>query len=85
MNSASADDFKEQICQYDWPCEQALRVAMCESTMNPRAVGGNNYGLFQINGVHGYSAEELFIPEVNIRVAYELYKSQGWGPWACKP
>lgn len=77
---------QEMICSYDWPCEQALRVAMCESTMNPNARNGPNIGLFQINYLaHRESAEALLEASYNIQVAYSIYQSQRWSPWSCKP
>jgi len=55
--------------------------------MNPLAVSpdGRNYGLFQINLVHGYAPQDLLDPAFNVRVAYALYQDQGWAPWACWP
>jgi len=62
----------------------------CESTGDPSAYNMGNYGLFQINSVHAWrvdgNLETLFNPEVNVRVAYEIYLDNGgWGSWACKP
>lgn len=75
---------------------EAVRVARCESTMNPGAVssGGGNHGLFQINEVHRDAFESVtgqsFQPSVydadaNARFARHLYDSSGWQDWACQP
>lgn len=71
---------------------QAHKIAMCESTMNPRAVSGtNDYGLFQINIVHrnsftqvtGQPWSQVFNPYYNAVFAKRLYDQQGWRPWSC--
>jgi LysM repeat protein len=72
---------------------QAVRVAMCESTMNPNAYNGvlGAAGLFQI--VPGtfastsYAGQSVYNPETNIRAAYEIFARDGysWSEWACKP
>lgn len=79
---------EELICSYPWPCQQALRIARCESTMNPRAYAAGNYGLFQINRIHlsnpAYqltSVDQLYDPQTNVRIAYDLYQRRGWQPW----
>jgi hypothetical protein len=70
--------------------EKAVRVATCESGLDPRAVspGGGNHGLFQINTVHrsrvasmGYSWSDIYDPYVNARVARTIYNERGWAPW----
>jgi len=70
--------------------EKAVRVATCESGLDPRAVssGGGNHGLFQINNVHrgrvasmGYSWSDIYDPYVNARVARTIYNESGWSPW----
>jgi hypothetical protein len=81
--------YEALICAYSWPCEQALRVAQCESSMNPRAYSAGNRGWFQIHGpshAHrvGGNLEALYDPAVNTRVAHEIWREQGWRPWpAC--
>ena len=72
----------------------ALKVANCESSMNPGAVspGGGNHGLFQINSVHraafeqrtGESFSKVYDPWWNTMYARMLFDDQGWGPWSCK-
>lgn len=73
------------ICSYDWSCGEALRVARCESTMNPMAYNAGNYGLWQLNRVHahrvGGDAELFFDPEIATATAYQIWKEQGWSPW----
>lgn len=81
-------DLETLICSYGWDCATALRVARCESTMNPGAVGGaGERGLFQIHPVHapalGDRWGQLFDPAVNVQVAFEMWSTQGWGPWTC--
>lgn len=70
----------------------AIRIAQCESGMNPRAVSStNDHGLFQINIVHrgqfeavtGAPWSSVYDPELNTIYARHLYGQQGWGPWAC--
>ena len=77
------------VCSYPWPCEWALTVMQCESTADPGAYYNGNRGLFQIGAVHadrvGGDLAALYIPEVNVRVAYEIWSEQGWAPWACRP
>lgn len=45
-------------------------------------VGCNgSFGLFQVGCLHGVSKEKLYIPEVNVKVAYDLWKTSGFTPW----
>jgi len=74
--------------------DKAIRVARCESGLNPSAVsaGGGNWGLFQINKVHqalvesmGYSWDQILDPYVNAAVARHIYDGAGgWSPWGCR-
>jgi Lysozyme like domain len=74
---------------------EATRVAMCESSLNPRAVspGGGNHGLFQINNVHqanftrvtGQPWSSVYNPHYNSMYARYLYNQSGWRPWTCQP
>lgn len=73
----------------------AIRVARCESSLNPNAVspGGGNHGLFQINNVHRASFERVtgrpwsdrYDAGANAQFAKWLYDQQGWRPWSCQP
>jgi len=76
--------------------DAAVRVARCESNLNPAAVspGGGNHGLFQINNVHAATFEAVtgapwasgrYDAGKNAQFARWLYDSSGWGPWTCKP
>ncbi|GHO86251.1 transglycosylase SLT domain-containing protein [Dictyobacter formicarum] len=76
---------------------QAIRIAQCESTMNPNArntmaIGGSYAsGLFQIlypstwNGT-SQAGKSPFDPQANARAAYELFQRDGfhWTQWQCK-
>jgi soluble lytic murein transglycosylase-like protein len=64
--------------------ENALRVARCESGLNPKAKNPHSSarGLFQImSSVHGVSERMLYDTDINIAVAKKLQKEQGWNPW----
>ena len=71
--------------------EFAVKVAVCESGLNPYAVGSHGErGIFQIHPVHisslnqhGYTWDQMFDPNANIAYARLLYGWQGWGPWSC--
>jgi hypothetical protein len=74
--------------------DQAMRVAQCESSLDPNAVssGGGNWGLFQINTVHqgsfesvtGHSWSEVLDPYLNAQFAAWLYNQSGsWSAWGC--
>ena len=90
MSPRLQDSIDSLVCSYPWPCGEALSVMRCESGRDPGAYSNGNYGLFQINAVHawrvGGDLSQLFEPEVNVRVAYEIWlDNAGWRPWACKP
>ena len=64
----------------------ALAVAKAESGLNPKAVnwnrnGSKDVGVFQINDKHGWSTEERFDWEKNIRMAKDLRDRYGWTEW----
>lgn len=73
--------------------DKAVRVARCESTLNPGAVSpdGANWGLMQVNVVHkglaarmGYSWGQMLQAGPNLAVARAVYdRAGGWGPWSC--
>lgn len=89
--SGSVEDMIRAI----WPDDlenQALRIAYRESRYQPGVTSSTGccHGVFQIHEVHfGWmrahgvtSVSQLFNAETNIRMAYELYKRNGWAPWA---
>lgn len=65
-----------------------MAVMWCESKGDPRAYNANNYGLMQINSIHqrrvNGDLQSLYDPEVNIRVAFQIWTEQGWAPWGCR-
>lgn len=70
----------------------AVAKALAESGGVLDAVGGPNtngtydYGLWQINSVHGYDKNRLLgDPQYNANCAYEIWKRQGWGAWYADP
>ena len=76
------------ICRVFGPyCEEAVRVAHCESRLTIDAQNGQYLGLFQMGSTarrlfgHGDSAEE------QARAALRFFVRSGsdWGPWTCKP
>ena len=61
-----------------------LAIMMAESSCDPNAFntnsdGSNDMGLFQINSVHNKPNRNN--PELNVRYAYQIYKSQGLKAW----
>lgn len=75
--------------------DQAVRVAQCESELNPRAVSPtNDHGLLQINARYHRAQFErvtgvawspnVYHASYNAEYARWLYQQQGWGPWTCR-
>lgn len=71
----------------------AVRVAHCESKLNPGARHRNrngtvDYGVFQLNSGGtlqslGLTARSALDPGANINAAYRLWRMRGWRPWTC--
>ena len=78
----------ELICSYDWDCDKAQRVMMCESRGDPLAYSQGNHGLYQLATVQGYRVggdlASLYDPVVNVRTAHSIWSEQGWQPWGCR-
>ena len=67
--------------------DQAVAVAMCESSLSMTAANGQYLGLFQMGATeratygHGDSAYE----QAQAAYAYFVASGSDWGPWECKP
>lgn len=78
------------ICdKFGEACKTALAISMAESHQRPDALNKNkngsyDVGVFQVNSVHftKCSLAQLADARGNVDCAYELYKTQGWTPWA---
>lgn len=92
-------ELERLICdpQWEWDCEEAIAIATCESSMNPRAVSPPNRngtidrGLFQINDIweEAWPPEvwkRIFVARTNIGMAHHIWKVGGnsWKFWTCK-
>src|SRR5690242_4461912 len=92
MSTAGADvaRYAKRAGFPDGELVTAVAVAFAESTFNEKAVhrnsdGSTDYGLWQINSVHGFpelSSGAWADPAVNARLAYQVWKSQGWNAWS---
>lgn len=83
------EEFRNLVKQYDWNVEIMLAIMMAESGCNPRSDnsglnvdGTYDYGLFQINSVHGHSRDILANPAKNTEIAFKIWQSQGYRAWA---
>lgn len=70
-------------------CQSFLRVAFCESRLDPRAINGQYKGLFQLSARH---RSDPIIRALGWRDAYaealhtvRYVKRHGWGEWQCRP
>ena len=80
----SQSDVVAAICSLPWPCDQMVRIAACESGLNPGAYNpAGYYGLFQIN--HSFPGWDDAL--TNATVAYTekylpaLAHGDGLTPW----
>lgn len=65
------------VCSYDWPCEQAWSVALCESGGRwwiVNRAGSSATGIFQV--LRG--PRHL---EKNVALAHGMFSRRGWQPW----
>ena len=67
----------------------ALQVFKCESGLRPNAIGYNtngstDWGVAQINSVHGVDGHYLLDWHTNIDIAYKIFSDQSWQPWSCR-
>jgi hypothetical protein len=66
--TVSQADVVAAICSLPWNCDTMVRIASCESGLNPNSYNpAGYYGIFQIAGLF----EGWNDPWVNARVAYE--------------
>ena len=83
------EEFRELVEKYPWNSKIMLAIMRAESGCNPRSDnsglntnGTYDYGLFQINSVHGYSRNVLANPAKNTEIAFKIWQSQGYRAWA---
>ncbi len=72
----------------------AVRVATCESGLNPRASNGGSFlGLFQQaarywggrSAQYGMAGRSAFDPYANAVVSAGMVAGSGWSHWSCRP
>jgi hypothetical protein len=83
-------EYYNEISKYDWDISLAYSIMVLESSGNAYAKNNKDYhytgkcwgsyGLFQLACFRG-NLETLYDPKENIRLAYELWKVEGWKPW----
>lgn len=92
MTTLSAAQVAALVKQVGFPASvhvTMVAIARAESGYRVEARGGPNrngtydYGLFQINSVHGYDTRRLTSDaKYNTEAAYAIYKRQGLGAWS---
>lgn len=90
---SDAERWRPLVAEY-FPADQvdtALCVVGWESGGNPDAKNPRSSarGLFQVLAAlwaphFGISADALYDPVVNVRVASQIWGSQGWGAWSAR-
>ena len=92
---AEPSRIEQVICSYDWNCEDAKKIAFCESSMRPGIIskpnsnGTRDHGLFQINDGAWKQAfynrwDRILELEMNVELAYHIWTIYQWSPWTCQ-
>ncbi len=83
------EEFRELVEKYPWDSKIMLAIMRAESGCNPRSDnsglntdGTYDYGLFQINSIHGHSRYILANPAKNTEIAFKIWQSQGYRAWS---
>lgn len=99
FTTSAEEQFFVDIISREWSPElvlEAVRVASCESSLDPNAIGRNadrgiDIGLFQINTFHqrplmrqlGFTNVDLKDPVKNAQIARLIHeRAGGWSDWA---
>lgn len=94
----SVEEVYAIICQpqYEWNCNQMVRIAYKESTYIPTATNYDCYpnhynprtgkpyicaGLLQLMEIHVENWQDLWNPWYNVEQAYRLWLESGVKPW----
>lgn len=79
---------------------EAIAVARCESgnfrhdvVFGPTTGRAGELGVMQILPRYhrhrwtsrGWTDQDMFVPERNVRVAWGIWQESGWGAWTCQP
>ena len=83
------------LCSYDWDCDDAKKIAFCESSNRPGIIskpnsnGTRDHGLFQINDGAWKQAfynrwDQVLELEMNVELAHHIWELYGWSPWTCQ-
>lgn len=87
------EGIKQRICEVfpQHECNNALAIVYAESKFDTWATSPqNDRGLFQVNcywhknKLPNQDCQQLYDPETNIQVAFQIWSAQGWCPWATK-
>lgn len=62
----------------DWDPARMVRVASCESGLNPWAVNGSHHGFLQIKNA------TLGLIEEHAALGHQIWLRWGYGAWQCK-
>lgn len=57
----------------------------CDRVSPANKNGTHDTGVFQINDVHlkkGYTREQFKDCDINIQIAYDIFKASGWHAWS---
>jgi hypothetical protein len=91
--AVKVDTYYDLICEYgSWNCTIMYRIMECESKGNPDTINikdkhrtcNGSYGLMQLSCEHltDYDIWNSWNdPAENIRVAYDVWKRQGYNAW----
>lgn len=66
----------------------SVAVSLAENqASDPKATHKNldgtiDYGLWQVNSIHGYPVDQLLTSTGNARAAFEVWKKEGWPAWS---
>lgn len=92
--STCATLIKSVFSSYGLDGNAAVRVATCESGLNPRATNGSHDGLFQQarqywagrSRQYGMAGRSAYDPFANATVSAGMVRDTGgWSHWSCKP
>jgi hypothetical protein len=88
LMAALARSPEKAICHvFGAHCEDALRVARCESGYATTAQNGQYLGLFQMgsNERRLFGHGETALQQAKAAYRYFVLSGRDWSPWSCKP